>query len=331
MATKKKQGGEDKYKEPFKILVKKTGKTKSEISVQEVKPFAPKIPVIDLTPSTITMRYEKEKLVEKFFKMVVAIVLMFASIWGLNLTMAGVQGSSNSATIDKIVSLQQDLGAVEGYRVYVDGIKLVRENMYSILKDNIDMSVAIRTIVSSANSNGISVTSIKITETATSTDQNVCVTSGDNNNKASIGCVTLSGSAPNNEAVIKFFSDILKNNDGFSDSFINSIGVSGNSIVFSGTITLNEALKVTRFNYLSTELVSIDAILSEGGLSDDAINKLLSGAAGNATATTEPAYTQRFATCEEAIAAGEGDYKVGVDPEAEFHEDTDNNGMVCEK
>jgi hypothetical protein len=144
MSTKKNNKQEaEKYKEPFKITVNRTGKNKSELSVQEVKPFAPTIPVIDLTPSALLMRYDKEKLISKFAMTAVSIAAIFGLVWGANLAIGGIQTNSNAATLAQIDTLQKQLGAVEGYRVYADGIKLVREDMYNIIRNNIDMGVAL--------------------------------------------------------------------------------------------------------------------------------------------------------------------------------------------
>ena len=46
--------------------------------------------------------------------------------------------------------------------------------------------------------------------------------------------------------------------------------------------------------------------------------------------TVEPALDPRFDTCEEANNAGYVDYRRGVDPEYEWYDDADNDGIVCE-
>jgi hypothetical protein len=338
--TKKQSQSEDKYKEPFKLTVNRTGRSKSELSVQEVKPFAPSIPVIDLIPSSLVIRYDKEKLITRFANILGGVVIVFVAIWGLNFLLAGIQSTNNVNTQGQIDALQKQLGDVEGYRVYADGIKLVRENMYDVVKNNVDMGEALETIVGSANGNNINITTIKLTESATTTEQNICVNSSAFKSASQIGCVSISGSAKSNTAVIKFFDDILKNS-GFSDSFINSIGVSGDSIVFSGTISLTEELKINRYDYLSTQLVTIDKILGTGGLSDDVIAKLI---AGGSTATPTPSPTPtptptetaaadldpKFDSCEAAIAEGYGPYERGIDAEYAYYEDTNNDGTVCE-
>ncbi|MBO9553971.1 excalibur calcium-binding domain-containing protein [Cellulomonas sp.] len=44
-------------------------------------------------------------------------------------------------------------------------------------------------------------------------------------------------------------------------------------------------------------------------------------------AATDP----RFGTCKEAVAAGFGNYVQGVDPEYDWYQDRDHDGVVCEK
>lgn len=350
MSTNKKN--QEKYSEPFKITVNKRGRNKSELSVQEVKPFAPTIPVIDLTPAHILLKYDKEKLINKFAGIFLSIILLVASVWGINFTLAGLQSNANANTQTNIDALQKQLGDVEAYKVYADGIKLVRENMYDVIKNNIDMSIALDAIVDAANKYNVRVTTIKITETATTTEQNICINSDPFKAAAQIGCVSISGTAKDSTNVISFFDEILKT-EGYEDSFINSIGVSGENIVFSGTVSMTNALKIKRYNYLSTELVTIESILGLGGLSEENIAKLLAGDSKSETTATPtptpapsvtPTPTEtaaavndktidaKFDSCSEVIAAGYGPYDKTTDAEYAWYqaEDKDNDGMVCE-
>jgi Micrococcal nuclease (thermonuclease) homologs len=45
----------------------------------------------------------------------------------------------------------------------------------------------------------------------------------------------------------------------------------------------------------------------------------------------EPKTDPRFGTCKEAIARGYGDYRSGVDPEYDWYQDRDHDGIVCER
>lgn len=46
--------------------------------------------------------------------------------------------------------------------------------------------------------------------------------------------------------------------------------------------------------------------------------------------TRAPSTDPRFDTCTEAKANGYGHYREGVDPEYDWYEDRDNDGVVCE-
>lgn len=52
----------------------------------------------------------------------------------------------------------------------------------------------------------------------------------------------------------------------------------------------------------------------------------LTGGAGSNSGGTDP----RFDTCGDAIDAGYGNYREGVDPEYDWYQDRDNDGVVCE-
>ncbi|WP_421734506.1 excalibur calcium-binding domain-containing protein [Cellulomonas sp.] len=43
-----------------------------------------------------------------------------------------------------------------------------------------------------------------------------------------------------------------------------------------------------------------------------------------------PAADPQFGTCKEAVAAGYGNYSQGVDPEYDWYQDRDGDGVVCE-
>ncbi len=44
-----------------------------------------------------------------------------------------------------------------------------------------------------------------------------------------------------------------------------------------------------------------------------------------------PAADPQYGTCKEAIAAGYGDYVRGTDPEYDWYQDRDGDGIVCER
>ena len=46
--------------------------------------------------------------------------------------------------------------------------------------------------------------------------------------------------------------------------------------------------------------------------------------------STNPDLDPRFDTCKEANAAGYGNYREGEDPEYDWYDDRDNDGVVCE-
>ncbi len=45
----------------------------------------------------------------------------------------------------------------------------------------------------------------------------------------------------------------------------------------------------------------------------------------------DPGIDPRFDTCGDAIAAGYGPYRVGIDPEYDWYTDRDSDGIVCER
>lgn len=337
----------DKSKFSFSV-----GKTKQATKVEEAydasKPFAPRIPVVDLTPEALKQKYSKIQLIRKIEKILLGIVVVFIGLWVLNLTVTGVQTGASNIVKAEIDGLQGEVAEVEPYQKYLEGIELVRSNMGKVFAKNIDMGEVMNYVVNNANANNIILTSIKITEATSTTEQNTCINSTPFSKVDQVGCITLSGTGGSSAEIIAFF-DGLGKSEGLTNSFITSMGSSGNTIVFAGSVSMTEDIYMKRFTWLGED---IDTILKNGGLTKENRNTYKGAEDGeNSTATPSPTATPkptatpettatakpseandtRFATCKEAIAAGFGPYTQGTDPEYEWYkaEDTQATGKVC--
>lgn len=334
----------DKTKFSFSI-----GKTKQATKAEEAydasKPFAPRIPVVDLTPEALRQKYGKLALIVKIEKILLAIVVAFIGLWVLNITITGLQTSASNVIKAEIDGLQGEVASVEPYQKYLEGIELVRSNMGKVFAKNIDMGKVMDYVVANANANNIILNSIKITEATSTTEQNTCINSTPFSKVDQVGCITLSGTGQSSADVIAFF-DGMGQSEGLTNSFITSMGTSGTVLVFSGSVSMNEDIYMKRFTWLGED---IDNILKNGGLTKGANNTYSQPteakstpqpsqtpkptATPETTATAKPssANDTRFATCKEAIAAGFGPYTQGTDPEYEWYkaEDTQNTGKVC--
>lgn len=335
----------DKSKFTFSIGKTKQA-TKSEESYDASKPFAPRIPFVDLTPEALKQKYAKLALITKIEKVLLGIVAVFIAVWVLNIAITSVQTSASNVIKTEIDGLQGEVASVEPYQKYLEGIELVRSNMGKVFSKNIDMGKVMDYVVTSANSNNIVLTSIKITEATSTTEQNTCINSTPFSKVDQVGCITLSGTGGSSAEIIAFF-DSLGQSEGLTNSFITSMGNSGNIIVFAGSVSMDEEIYMKRFTWLGED---IDNILQNGGLTKENRNTY-SGSTSSAnkapapsatpkptvtpetTATAKPsdAADTRFASCKEAIAAGFGPYTQGTDPEYEWYkaEDTQATGKVC--
>lgn len=333
--------------EALKNFFNKKSKVAAEDQNVEYKPFAPTLPVVNIIPSSVKMRYNKEKIINRFAGLTITVAVLFLGIWGANFAISGVQTAVNNSIVDEISSLQGQVAEVEPFQRYLDGIELTRSNMAKVFNKNLDMGAAMQNISSLADSNNVTVTSLKISE-ATSTENNVCVTTDLFSSVESVGCVSISGISNSKDGVISFFR-ALNNVEGFTDAAIASIGVSGNNVTFTGTINLTQELYVNKFGYLT---VPIDEVLKAGGLTDRNISSFVAGATAeqsgqpstpstqqpNNNATPTPVASPagpldpQYLTCAEAIQNGYGPYKKGVDFEYQWYsgEDTDLTGIACE-
>ena len=326
-------------KDKLQFSPKASSNTKQEEVYDASKPFSPRIPVVNLIPQALVMKYEKLNLIRKISLILLGIIVVFAGLWGFNLAFAGIQGVTSSAIQGEISSLQGQVAKVEPYQKYLEGIELTRSNMSKVLTKNVDMSKVMESLVTNASANGVTLSSIKITEINTTTEQNTCINSNPFDELEQVGCINLSGTAASQSSIIAFF-DALGGTEGLAHAFITSMGNGGNTILFSGSISMTEDIYVSNISYLTED---IDKLLKNGGLASTAkatpqptaTAKPKTTAEPTATpaptATTKPTTDTRFATCEEAVAAGFGPYVQGTDPEYDWYkaEDTGQTGKVC--
>lgn len=317
---------------------KKTQEPKTE-AYDASKPFSPRIPVVNLIPPALTLKYDKLNLIRKVGLMLLTIVLAFTGIWLANLLLSGAQTVASNAVSDEINGLQEQVAKVEPYQKYLEGIELTRKNMSKVFAKNVDMSAVMSALVTNSNANNVTLSNIKISEVTTTTEQNTCINSNPFNELEQVGCINMSGTAKTQADVIAFF-DAMGKTEGLSNAFITSMGSGAGSVIFSGSVSMNEKIYVSNLDYLS---LKIDDILKAGGLTSSKIAK-------TETAKPEPTKTEqkpeettqgtttktsnvdtRFANCEEAIDAGFGPYVEGVDQEYEWYqkEDTQLTGKVC--
>lgn len=330
----------------FSFSISKTKQaTKTEEAYDASKPFAPRIPVVDLTPEALKQKYAKIALIKKIEKILAGIAVAFVGIWMLNLAITGVQTGASNVIKGEIQGLQGQVAEVEPYQKYLDGIELVRSNMDKVFAKNIDMGNVMNYVVGNATANDITLTSIKITEATSTTEQNNCINSTPFSKVSQVGCITLSGTGSSSDAIIAFFDGMGKS-AGLTNSFITSMGTSGSTIVFAGSVSMTEDIYVKRFTWLKED---INTILKNGGLTKETKNvpspsvaktpapsatpSATSTKTPETTATAKPANAldTKFASCKEAIAAGFGPYTKGTDTEYDWYasEDTQSTGKVC--
>lgn len=339
--------------EVLKNFFNKAPKVATEDKNVEYKPFAPTLPVVNIIPSSVKLKYAKEKIINKFLLGIITLTALFLVIWGANFAISGIQKAVNNNIVGEINGLQAQVAKVEPFQRYLDGIELTRSNMAKVFAKNIDMGTVMTELTKSANANNVTITSMKISESTSTNDKNTCVNTNPFSATDSVGCISLTGTSTNKDGIINFFKELNKV-AGFSDAAIASIGASGNTIVFTGTVNLTQKLYINKFGYLTTP---IDEIFKSGGLTDKNIsnfNKALSGdtattkagstptptsstatrqtATPTPTATAAGAVDPQFLTCSEAIKKGYGPYKKGVDFEYAWYEaeDTQLTGIVCE-
>lgn len=248
------------------------------------KPFAPRIPIVNLIPQATYIKYAKEALIGRMIRIMIAVVTIFAIAWAGTLAYSTFIKNTNDSIVNEINGLQGQVGEVEPYQKYLDGIELVRQNMAKVFAKNIDMGIITGSLVSAAQAHGIDIKGLKITEALSTTEQNICVSSDAFKTTEQVGCITVTGIASSQQNVIDFFNTVTKTT-GLVDSFISSIGSNSDGVVFSGTISISPELYTKRFEYLST---NIDDLLKEGVATED-ISQIKP--TPSPTATTKPTPT----------------------------------------
>ena len=248
-----------------------------------------------------------------------AVVILFTSVAAGNIVLGVVQENSNERILQEIEDLRAQSGSLEPYRIYVDGVELLKSNMSTVMSQDLDMGIILSAVTEAAKNNNVTISTLRLNETLSGAESNNCVDPDPSNTEQQVGCIVVSGSAASRDNVLGFFADVEETN-GLDNSFISSIGAQGASVTFEGTITVRRQLFTDRFNFLRQ---AIGEILIAGGITRDETFERYTVAA----ADLDP----RFTSCFEAIVAGFGPYEAGLDPEYGFYvaEDTTGAGIVC--
>jgi len=319
----------DTNKQPKKIKPKKqkqvkAGKTKGIPEVgptkNTVKVFKPTLPSVNMRPNSINIKYEKVDLFKKVLLGMVGVVLLFAGIAGGNIALSFFQENENEQVLDEITALEAQSGSVEPYKVYVDGIELLRSNMSRVMSKDLDMGVILSSVSSAATENNVTITALNLNETLSGIEADNCANSAVNSTTPQVGCIVISGSSGSRDDALRFFES-LESNEGIDSGFISEIGSAGAAITFTGNVSIRSNLFSQRNSYLTTD---IGEILRSGGIEESEGFESYAPAAG---VTLDP----QFVSCEDANAAGYGPYRAGVDPEYQWYieEDPDITGVVC--
>lgn len=308
-----------------------------DANANEYKPFAPTLPVVNVIPKTVNDRYDKEKIIKKFGLGALGLIFLFVLIWGGNLAVSSIQKTLNANVSTEIAELQKEVGAVQGYQIYQEGLQKILTNMDGVFGKSIDMNTATKQFYNAATANNITVS------TATFSGSSCAPIA------PYVGCVEMAVSSPNKDNILSFIKAI-GSSEYFSregqNEFTFDVGSGGTSnTTIKGTIYLTDKNYSQRYLFLKNNIVDI---IKSGGLKASNISSLSGGTASpsaspspktNATpsASATPKATTasldpQFATCAEAVKSGFGPYKKGIDMEYTWYEkeDTKATGIVCE-
>lgn len=316
-----------KEKQPKAIRAKKTVTKKGkdgfpdvQAAPNAVKIFRPTLPTVNMTPTSVGLQYEKIALFKKIMLSMASVVLLFVGVGAGNIVLGAVQDSSNDRILSEMEALRTQSGGLEPYRVYVDGVELLKNNMATVMAQDLDMGIILSAINEAAQANTVGISALKINETLSGSETNNCSDPDPSNTEQQVGCIVVSGSAASRDNALNFFAAV-EANDGLDNGFINAIGSQGGAVTFEGTITIRRQLFTQKFNFLLQPLGEI--LLSGGIVRDESFER---------SAPAQQELDPRFTSCFEAIVAGYGPYKSGINPEYGFYlaEDTTQSGVVCE-
>lgn len=316
-----------KGKQPKAIRGKKTTSQKRKDGLPDVQPaantvkiFRPTLPTVNMTPSSVGLQYQKVALFKKILLSMASVIILFLGIGAGNIVLGALQETNNDRILAEIEALRTQSGGLEPYRVYVDGVELLKNNMATVMAQDLDMGIILSAINSAAQDNNVGISELKLNETLSGAETNSCSDPDPANTEQQVGCIVISGSAASRDNILNFFAAVESNN-GLDNGFINAIGAQGDAVTFEGTITIRRQLFTQKFNFL---LQPIGEILLAGGIVRDENFERFT--------PTQQALDPRFTSCFEAIVAGYGPYSSGINPEYGFYsaEDTTQSGVVCD-
>lgn len=250
----------------------KTPKNVTKIEGNEapmpVSTWKPTLPTVNVIPVSIIERYETKALIRKFIGLVAVLVLIFSALFGYSI-FANMMHQQEMVKYDQeSTQLNSQITELKPYEAYKTDVASKMSILASYLSTDVDVSKLLDIFYNAAGTTGIAIDTVTVnindqTVVDGTTPTSSCVQTDPFNKTNSIGCIVFRGAQPSPEAVAAFFN-ILNNQEGFVDDFLENTSTSGtDGSSFSGSISFTDFFYSEKYTNLTLD---IDSLINGGGL-----------------------------------------------------------------
>lgn len=257
----------------FEGLLKKK-KVEEEVEIvnhaTEARNFTPGVPFVNVLPERVTVYYKVKQIAQRFVIGGVLLGICFGGYYAYSTMNMSNYDEEISRVEDRSRTLQQQTTELTPFKVYHDEVSKMRSDISELVTVDPDTAPVIEAVSKAAASAGISLSSVKISVTASSEPGPEgaatvgCQTPDPFGQATGAGCVDFTGQAPNRASVARF-TEALNNTPGLSGTYIptSSVGEGGASV--SGSVIYAPSFFLKRFEIFSLSFESVLESIKENG------------------------------------------------------------------
>lgn len=234
--------------------------------------YTPSLPKVNVVPLSVFEKYQVKGIARKFLFIGGGI----AGVFALALIGGTAYMGVGNAELDKLVAEQSTITAevnqLQPYDLYKTAIDGKRKALYTSVQKDIDMGGIYANVNSASTANSVDVKNVAVKQYAEGEEGASCINPDPFGDSAGIiGCIQLSGSGPDKDAVNGFLRELEGNNaasasykNPFISAFTTASGTETGGITstFTATIAFTQQLYTNQYASLA---LTLDELIAKNG------------------------------------------------------------------
>lgn len=246
--------------------------------------FAPELPRVNVVPAPVFEKYQIKGITRKFVFAGIGIAAAFMLAYIGGIAYMGVNQAQLATLNQQQSQLNSDVQQLQPYQAYQAAIDGKRKALDSTTSTDVNMGTVYGHLINSAQANNVGIKSLQVTQadtqsnatgstgsSSTAATANGCINPDPfSDNAGIIGCVQVTGSAPNKDAVNGFLHQLeaqnaASNASEYKNPFISSFtsapatDKAPATSQFTATISFTQELYSKKYSDLSQSLDSLIA------------------------------------------------------------------------